>query len=118
MNNNNTYTIPGLNFSTEDREFWTLNLVYLGKNTKGTYLFFDPEQGVVYKWNEGSGLLRRNSDASGDGRNCLCRTEPVQRNELLQVMTHYIESYRKTNPRLRRLSYTQYNEAKRVGIVR
>jgi hypothetical protein len=113
-----TNSIPGLNFSTSDREFWSLGLVYLGKNTKGTYLFFDPSQGVIYKWNEDSGLLRRNSDAAGDGRNCLCRKSPVAKDELLKVMAHYIESYRKNSPRLTRLSYDQYNRAKAKGIVR
>lgn len=114
----NNRTIPGLNFSIMDDKFEKLWLLYLGKNTRGTYLFFDPINGTVYKWNEGSGLLRRNSDSTGDGRNSLCSPNPIAMPDLLDKLTHYVTAYRRNCPRLRRLTYEQYHNAKNAGIVR
>ena len=84
-------TIPGLDFSTND-----LAITYLGKTTKGTYMWYDHATGSVFKWNENSGYFRRNSMGSWDGRNQLVVKRRVDRHEVYDMLVQYVGQYRKS----------------------
>lgn len=86
-------TIPGLNFSVDDLMF---GVQYIGKTTTNTYAFFDSKSGSVFKWNEDSRMLRRNSSHTFDGRNAKCTSKTIGKEDLLENLNKYITTYRKT----------------------
>lgn len=93
---NTNETIPNLPFSIEEIDFGGVNVMYLGLTTTGTYIFFDAETGSVYRYNSNSGYLRRNSHYTFDGRNSLVTKHRIERDELLEVLEHYVPIYRRT----------------------